>query len=153
MNQLSSHMASVFHYTTQLPIQSLHCQFDLPVAKPVWYVHLLSCLYPTCRLLTNLFYCYISEVVCSLQDWFRCLDWLWLQQQTFLSYHLSFPVKLLSFLCFWSLTFQSNGNILALLSRFLYNLVSVISPCSFPSSSVFFSWYFFFFFFTLVLNF
>lgn len=62
MNLLSSHMASVFHCTTQLPIKSLCCLFHLPVAKPAWHVHLLSCFYPTCRLLTNLFFCCISEV-------------------------------------------------------------------------------------------
>lgn len=63
MNLLSSQMASVLHCTVQLPIQSLHCQFDLPVAKLAWHVHVF-CFYPTCRLLANLFFYHISEV-CS----------------------------------------------------------------------------------------
>jgi len=63
MNLLSSQMASVLHCTVQLPIQSLHCQFDLPVAKLAWHVHVF-CFYPTCRLFANLFFYHISEV-CS----------------------------------------------------------------------------------------
>lgn len=63
MNLLSSQMASVLHCTVQLPIQSLQCQFDLPVAKLAWHVHVF-CFYPTCRLLANLFFYHISEV-CS----------------------------------------------------------------------------------------
>lgn len=63
MNLLSSQMATVLHCTVQLPIQSLQCQFDLPVAKLAWLVHVF-CFYPTCRLLANLFFYHISEV-CS----------------------------------------------------------------------------------------
>lgn len=63
MNLLSSQMATVLHCTVQLPIQSLQCQFDLPVAKLAWHVHVF-CFYPTCRLLANLFFYHISEV-CS----------------------------------------------------------------------------------------
>jgi len=111
MNQLSSHMASVFHYTTQPPIQSLRCQFDLPVAKPAWHVCLPSCFYPTCRLLTNLVCCCISEVCFHCRIALDALTDFDCNSKCFFPTAFPFPVKLSSFHCFLNLTFPSNASI------------------------------------------
>lgn len=133
MNLLSSHMASVFHYTTQFPIQPLHCQFELPVAQATYHVLLLSCFYPTCRLLTNLFFCLISEVCFDCRIVLDVLAYFGYSSKPFFPTTFHF---LSNYHPLLNLTFQSNGSILVLLSRFFYNSVSVVSPCSLLSSSV-----------------
>lgn len=134
MNQLSSHMASVFHCAPRFPIQSLHCQFGLPVSKPAWHVHLRSCFYSTRRLLTNLLFCCTSEVC------FHCRIALAVLT-SFVTTKLSSLLPLISCQIIISLCLKSHlsakRSILGLLSRLLCNSVSVMSLHSLPSSLTF----------------
>lgn len=143
MSQLSSYVATVFHSTPGLPIQSFYCQFDLSEAKPVCHVLLSPAFisHADCKQIWGSFLHLWS--LFSLHNYFRCLDLVWLQQQTCLPHYLPFPVKLSSLFCFLNLSFQSNGSTLVLLSRFLCNSVPVTSQCSLPFSSVYFGCLFF----------
>lgn len=128
MNLLSSQMANVFHYTVQLPIQSLHCQFDLPVAQLAWHIHIF-CFCPTCSLLASLFFYHIYGVCSHCGAALGALAYFSENNKLCPS-----PVKSSSFLIF-----QSSWSTLVLLSRLLFKLVSVMSllPLTFFSLTFF----------------